>query len=364
MSDGEGLTDKTVKNYYKSVSEAINRAMRQRGVTQDNLVRDCENMEVAIAQSTISKIVNYTGKGHLSLIHIAAICQILKIDMNEVLPLRGKDYSAVSKEYKYDDAVLNETLIEDPNHSAFLGYWGRTFDIFFFPTISSESGILKGTLSLTNENDAYCGAAVNLKMPKDGMEKKYAGRMLVSLQQQACYINLVSKRLGEMCSLYFFHRFFSETSLKVRMAVAVTICAGDDRRPTMHRVVICEQGIINTDDEEQMHFIGSQLLLNDSQIWVKEQDLQNIGKDPRFTKIVDEMVKRKLARPDEEGAKYICFEESDILKLPNCEFHDIAEVIGLMRRKGDYKRYNKIGSKADAMLYKYLFEKDTTKTYS
>ncbi len=352
MPDSEHLHEDAVSRYYSAVSDSIKKAMKKQGITQELLVRECERLGIPIVQGTVSKIVNYRGKGHLSLIYIAAICQNLKLNMNEVLSLKGEDYSvAISNEYKYEDIVQSETLIENPRHSAFQGYIEKEFDLFFFPTISSESGILKGTLSLAKVNDEYCGASVILDVPKKGTQKTYTGRMLISLQQQACYINLVSKRLGEMCSLYFYHRFFSESSLKVRLAVAVTVCAGDDRRPTMHRVVICEKGVIHTD--EQMSFIESQLLLNDSKIRISENELGAIGKEGQFTKIVEDI--KRLARPN-EGTTYYQFEESDILKIPDHSFQEIAEIISRMRKTENSKRYNKIGDKADAMLYKYLFK--------
>ncbi len=369
MSDIEQFTEETVKDYYESVSNAINRAMKQQKITQEALVRRCERLGINIVQSTVSKIINYAiaKKGHLSLVYIAAICQVLKINMNEALPIKGKDYSVLfSKEKKYDDVIQNETLIENPDHSAFYGYVDESFDIFFFPTISSESEILHGTLSLTREDDEYCGAEVTLYIPNDHAEKNYSGRMLISLQQQACYINLVSKRLGELCSVYFFHRFFSETSLKARLAVAVTISAGDDRRPTMHRVLICnrkhgkikinDKGII--EDEKQRHFIESQLLLNDSELRIAVEEWNALGEDSRFKELITEIKNKKLARPP-EGKLYYTFEETDILKLPNYDFEKIAELIALMRINAGYARYNKIGAKSEEMLFKRLFSNDT-----
>ena len=70
------------ERYYQIISESIHREIRQRGVTQ-GWIKDeiLTRLGITIAQSTISKIINYKGKGHLSLIFVAAICQVLDLDM-------------------------------------------------------------------------------------------------------------------------------------------------------------------------------------------------------------------------------------------------------------------------------------------
>jgi hypothetical protein len=345
----------TISNYYASISKRLKAVMKQRDITQEFLVKKCtENLNIPFGQSTASKIINYKGKGHLSLVYVVAICQIMGLDMNEYLAIKGVDYSdfitdnADISEYSHTEVGRSETLISKPDHSAFNGYVGYEFDLFFLPTISSEHGLIEGTLSLFNKDNNYCGTHLSIPIKTGRKTKEYYGKMLISLQQQACYINLVSDRLGELCSIYFRHRFFSDSSLKVRLATAITISAGDSKRPTMHRVAVCEKNIVKT--KEQRDFLESQLLLNDSQIVIAEEDFEYLSaSSPDLYAAI-----KNLARP-KDGKKYYVFEESDIQKMPDTSFSAIMEIIGQLRRKAGYKKYNKIGAKPDETLFKFLF---------
>ncbi len=342
----------TRKEYYKKIKKYFNDAMSKMKYTQTKLKEECEKRGVKVSQGTISKVLSLKddekNDSSISLVLATAICDILELDMNTVLSLEtpyAMDARKMSEMEKMEeDLPTSETLIADPKHSAFRGYLDETLDIYFYPTISYQNDILKGKLSFVNEGDRLC--RVTMTIMTEPRNKVYTGKLLISLQQNACYCVLSSKELGEIGTIFFRHRFFSGSTLKIRLAVCSTISAGDSRRPTIHRMMMCRQGEIQT--EGQMRLIASQLLLNDSQIRIGVRELDKLAQNGG----IFESIKEK-ARAKEEVVR---IEESDVLKMDGYSFDEIVDAISLMRLHSfDPQRYNKSSAKSDDILFKYLF---------
>ena len=340
----------TVSAYYGRVAEQISRALVDRGMTQKHLAKECESrFGIEISQSTISKIRNSEG-GHMSAVFVCAICQVLEINLTSVLSLQGEDYGGDSESAAFlpvggepESGAGSETLIRDPRNDAFIGYIDKEYDIFYWSTNSNENQLVHGTMALSNHEDQYCKVYLCL----DGKRQEYAGRMAISLQQQACYCTVESRRLGEQWSFVFYHRFFFEDSLKVRLAAVCGVSAGDARRPTVQRMLICGQGVIG-EDRQRRDFVAAQLLMNNAKIIVPEKKYDRLQKD--------EDLHRLLAKLEREPEPFYVFDESEIRILPGYEFNQLADAIARLRMSSIAHHYNKIGGKADELLYKYLFK--------
>ncbi len=174
--------------------------------------------------------------------------------------------------------------------------------------------------------------------------------MIISLQQSACYCIVSSPALSEVSSLFFYHRFFSDSNLQVRMAVASTICAGDSRRPTIHRMLICEPGTIS--NAARVEFAAAQLLLNDAQIRISEKRFNELAETNEQLAGLFGSIKGKIRSAE----NVFTIEESDILTIPGYGYAQLVEAITKLRLNTDVQRYNKVGSKCDNMLYRYLFK--------
>ena len=339
----------TSATYYKRVAEEIRKTLEAQGKTQKYLTKECASkFGIEISPSTISKIVNSDG-GHMSMVFVSAICQILGIDLSSVLSIQGGDYGGSGEGEVFAppgsaiEPGVRENLIRDPRDNAFFGYVDRTYDIYFWPTTSDNNQLVHGTMELSNEGDKFCKVHICLDTGKP--VKEYFGQMVISLQQQACYCTVESRRLSERCSFVFYHRFFSEGALRARLAAVTTVSVGDARRPTMHRMAICEQGAV--DSSEKLAFIASHLLLNSSQIIVPEEKMERLRQD--------EDLRDLLKALERDGRRYYIFDESEIRLLPSQDFPSMANAITRLRASSTAQHYNKIGGKVDDFLYKYLF---------
>ena len=337
--------------YYKRVAEQINKALEDKGITQKHLAKECKTrFGIEIAQSTISKILHSEG-GHMSAVFVCAICQALEISLPGLPSIQSAESGGDSESAAFlpvggkGAPEARKTLISNPLDDAFFGYIGRTYDIFFWSTNSSENRLIRGTMTLSNEDDKRCRVDISLDTGKLPV-KEYHGHMVISLQQHACYCTVENQRIGERCSFVFYHWFFSQGSLQARLASVCTVSTGDARRPLMHRMAICEQGSV--DSKEKEDFVAAQLLLNNAQIIIPEEKMARLRQD--------EDMLRLLSQLDKQAKPFYVFEENEIRTLPDYEFNQLANAIAKLRISSASQHYNKIGGKADDFLYKYLFK--------
>ena len=341
----------TITAYYRRVAEQLNKAMGDKGISQKHLAKECKSrFGIEISQSTISKILHSEG-GHMSAVFVCAMCQVLDIGLPGVLGVQEADHGGDGESAAFPpmdgrpEPGVRETLLYKPTDSAFFGYIDRIYDIFFWSTGSSENKLICGTMELSNEGDEYCKVHIRLDTGRHPV-KEYVGRMAISLQQHACYCTVESRRLGERCSFVFYHRFFSQGAMQARLATVTTVSTGDSRRPTAHRMAICEKNAV--DSEQKKDFVAAQLLLNNSQIIIPEEKMGQLRQDGELRPLLE-----KLERP---GKPYYVFDESEIRMLPNQDFLPLANAISTLRLHSVAQHYNKVGGKADELLYKYLFK--------
>ena len=339
----------TISAYYRRVAEQISKALEDRGITQKHLAKECKSrFGIEISQSTISKILHSEG-GHMSAVFVCAICQVLQISLPGVPDIGDGGGESVGAAFLpvggEGEPGVRETLIRDPRDDAFFGYIDRVYDIFYWSTNSNEYRLIRGAMSLTNEDNKRCGVHICLDTGKLPV-KEYRGHMVISLQQQACYCAVESRRLGERCNFVFYHRFFSQGAMQARLASVCTVSVGDARRPTAHRMAICEQGAVDTKEKEA--FVAAQLLMNNSQIIITEEKYRHL--------LEEEAQDGPLTKLGRQPTPYFVFDESEIRKMPGYGFNQLADAITKLRTSSTAHHYNKIGGKADELLYKHLFK--------
>ncbi len=214
-----------------------------------------------------------------------------------------------------------------------------------YPTISYQTELIKGTLTFAKDMQAKL-CRVTMTIDANRVHKAYTGILRISLQQNAGYIVLSSRELGEISTIFFRHRFFSNESIKVRVGIASTICSGDSRRPTAHRAVLIESG--RELSAEDMKLLRSQLLLNDSQIRITRQNLEALM---QADGIYGDIMGRASA---EESV--VVFEENEVLLLQGYTFEQKAQAIAEMRLASfGAQRNNKSSAKSDDLLFRRLF---------
>ena len=347
--------NKFAEDYCEEIVERIKKILERRGISQGTLAA-----KSGLGQSTVSKFL--AGDTRVSLIHIAKICRALEIDPGEILSL----VSAGERKESGNEILEtweNDMLICDPSHPAFKGYM-RDFEVFFNSTISSENKILHGKLSFQSSgNGRYCSAKLVLNTGKktiDGtpIQKKYRGKMIISLSMSACYCVLTEMEIGEICFIVFNHMFLFNEELACRMACVATVSSGGNKRPTMHRLLLSRKELdMENPESDDYKFVKGQLLLNTSDILIEKSSYEKMKKEE-----ADFTERSEIRDLLDEFERY--WERLDVYRIDeaklrnaNCEMEEKIRLISLLRKYSMSERYNKISTKTDEHIYHYLESK-------
>lgn len=162
----------------------------------------------------------------------------------------------------------------------------------------------------------------------------------------SCYCLLENEQIGELCFIVFRYLYLNNEKLKCRVGVVATASAGDNRRPTMHRMLICRGGI----SDEKLEILKAQLLLNTSDILISKKNLERLRSQEGmpFPKEVAELFDTAI-----HAEEYYRLSEFQIKSL-DLDLEDRLRAICLLRNMSTAPKYNKVGSKTDELVFDYL----------
>lgn len=336
-------------NYNRKVLDRIQNELTKKKITQKKLAQLCN-----LSQPTISKLLN--GSTPLTLKFLYNLCNILNISIDELLSsgdtLTDKlsNIQAELQNTIYDNFhTENEAIVSDPTQYPFKGILGSYY-FYCNPTISSETNLLKGILELNrssrNEKN-FCSCKLSLYTGKYDINgkkeiKTYTGMMLISLPMQSCYCILSCDESAEYTFLLFHHMFLIKADLACRIAAVLTTSAGSHRRPTMEKAILSRTELSDKDLQK----IEGQLKMNSSSIKIKETD---------FNQHVLNDLPNDISLPDCEKVYFI--EESDI-KSSQLSADEQFKLINKLRKYSIEKRYAKISTHADDILYNFITNKN------
>lgn len=349
--------------YYSSVSKKLQKLYIHKGFSLSELSKKCKRLGLDIDTTTISKIFNFkavtAGKRptSMSLVNIVTLCNVLDADINQVLSIEQRNMNVDELLHEGTSGAKDnvESFIFNPKASAFHGYLGRYY-CYFHSTISGEDSIIHATLDLSHNLatdqcdaefriDTLCEQESTIDWSDDNNKKIYTGRMVISIQQSSCYCILTNPRIGEVCMFTFHHRFFNSQDMQCRLAATVTVSAGDNRRPTMHRLLLCRREL----SEKELQDIRPQLRMNSSKIIVSQQ-------------AVDKLIENQLLSPETIEALhtigatgYYKFHESLIKDLSISPVEKRRDICAL-RGSSEVREYAKVGKDADTLVHQMLFK--------
>jgi hypothetical protein len=353
------LVDTFSDYFYSEVAGRLRNIIMEKNIKQEDITKKCKDFGLVISQSTISKILKYKEyldknrrPPSISLSHVVGICKVLEIETSAVLAIEKKDFNldAVLKnsdKFKADSSKQIESFIFNPEEDAFKGYLGEYY-CYFHPTISTENTLLRGKISFAPDaSKKECEAKLTLftnDRDHNGeiIKKYYHGRLIISLPQSSCYCVLSSAELGEINMFTFHHRYFHGSQMYCRLAATVTTSAGDTRRPTMHRMFICRENVMDKLGED-FEILISQLLLHNSEMLIRKDNLPS-----GLPKEIE-----KLIREETPVTEYYSFRESKLYDVNIDDFERLKAIFRL-RQASASPKYNKIGSKSDEITYHFL----------
>ncbi len=349
------MKEKITMEYYTEVARRLKRIVKEKKMTEGDIVRKCRANGFSISQGAVSKLlsVNRSPNSSITLINCVQVCKALDVPVEAVLD-HTRDGGALFDSIRaaQEGGSKRMPLVYNTEEDEFKGYLGL-YHTYFFPTISAEDGLLHGELTFERSSSGeYCAARYKLdtgKLDGDGHPicKLYEGELIVSVRMNACYCSLCNTRIGEICFLTFHHMYLNNEALCCRLAAAVTVSAGDNRRPAMHRVLLSRREL----REEELAVIKSQLLLNSTDILISTRSYEELCQNGLLPgeMLDDEHFIRTL--PKEE---YYSISESHIRAL-HLTRDEKVEALCALRGKSFSPKYNKIGSKCDEVIFEYLY---------
>ncbi len=342
------------EEYNNKIVAAINKKMKELYITQKHLSKLSK-----ISQPTLSKLLS--GKSKFTVEQIARISMSLQVDVSEFVSFKKMDLNFNSEVYSTNFIPENDSLVCNVDRSAFKGYVGNKYYIYFYSTISSETKMIHGEFTFFNSDENRCKITLKIytgKIDVSGKKitKNYTGDMIISIPLSSCYCILINQEIGEMCFLTFHHMFLFSQDMICRMGAVLTTSSGENRRPTLHRMIISKCEFNLDEDSEDVSFLKGQLKLNDSKIVISKSafdDLINNDNIKNRDDIINFLNKFSFLASKEE---YYTIDES---KLLDSTIPVLTKVqgISLLREFSVTYKYNKISTKADEFLFEYISNK-------
>lgn len=244
----------------------IREVLEKRGITQVELLRNCQKLGYHISQPEISKL--YGGKIHLTLYQLAAFSEVLGIPTDCLL-----DEEAVFRRLN----VSERGFIVRPSDEAFRGYLGTYFTIFH-STSMQEDKILRGEMEFSASGSGdICEARFHLDTGEKNLDgkpvlKNYQGQLLISGRMNVAYCLLMNEEIGEISLIEFRHRNFFVRQAEARLGLVITVSAGDKKVPVTQRIFLSRKQIPESKIEAFVPF----LKLEPQDFLVRKDELERL----------------------------------------------------------------------------------------
>lgn len=336
-------------NYNSKIVLKVNQKIKKMHITQKEL-----SLSTGISQSTLSKLL--ANKSKFTVEQLLKISIALQTDISEFASFENGTRNSV--ENMYSSLVENDNLVCDTKRTAYKGYLNNEYSIYFYPTISSEDKLIHGKLRIYDTDENRCKINFKLYTGKidiagEKITKNYTGDMIISIPLSSCYCILINQSIGEMCFLIFHHMFLFNHDMMCRVGAALTTSSGENRRPTLHRMIISKYDFDMQDDSPDLHFLKGQLKLNDSKIIISKTALEDLKRYALKNNLEEFQTFfssfETLSLPDE----YYVIDENKLLDS-TISISTKVQCISLLREKSISNKYNKISTKSDEYLFKYL----------
>lgn len=169
----------------------------------------------------------------------------------------------------------------------------------------------------------------------------------------AAYCTLFNKEIGEICYFVFRYTQINYEKLMCRLAIVITVSAGDNRLPTAHRMLLCRKELGSILD----NYLSGQLHLNGSDILLEPENVKLMKDDPNMPQWFRDNFSQFIS---ETTLQYYRAQEL-IVRASHAPRKDKDAFICLLRKYSAAPKYTKIGIKADEFVYELLknYESET-----
>lgn len=233
------------KEFEDAVWNRMKELIKENRIKQSQLVQKCKEIGMPVTQPELSKL--YSGTKKVNLYELTAISKALDVPIDFFV----SDFVPFQEDLLYNRE--SKKLISKADDEAFFSYFGEYY-IYYNTTAEQEDKVQCGKMVISKEKEGYCkvelliytGAYQN----KKELVKKYEGRMILTTLLSGAYIVLRNDSIGELCFMTMRHRTFTVKQVACRMALCLTIGAGENKLPTVHRMLLSRNKLL--DEQIQM----------------------------------------------------------------------------------------------------------------
>lgn len=340
-------------DYLKRIVSRIKKVMADQELNQADLIVRAEQHGYTIRQSTLSKILSDVAS--MSIVSIVQIANTLGIDLNDLFSESNSLDVRVHRDIQQKES--QSRLIRRADSPEMRPYL-NSYYTYFFPTPSSDEGILSGKLCFTPSDDkSKCIARFSFETGKFNSQskpivKKYEGDLILSNNLSAAYCTLINEEIGEISYILFHYMPILYEELRCRVALVLTSSAGSNRMPTAQRMIISKDALTS----DAIELLKGQLYLNESEILISKSGLEQFLKDKRL----DPSFKEYFCKTENDVSflglspvPYYLFDES-VIRGAFLKPEVKTSAINLIRQYSASPKYNKIGSKCDELVFKFI----------
>lgn len=340
--------------------------------TQDELCIKLKENGINVTQGTISKYLSVGGQSVPTSV-LLKLCVLFKIPFDflvnkvlsddEIQEITSRNYDLYAYEYKEKTEIENDieelyksinyytskTIITDPAHPLFNNLDGKYYG-YFFPTVKNENEILVSSIRISKVKNI---CKINLKLTVDEKKEKYKdyeGFMVIANKVNTCYCILKSSEIeGELCFLAFTYFGLNHNPLHCCMAEVLTVCSSQPKCPTVHRMLISSDEILDKD----LQIIKPHLYFNHSDILIETEKFMNFIDNYNLPEKAKSHI---LSMVSNEEKKFYSFNETFLtgtFKQVSLEDDALDFVTKLRDYSFTYKN-NKISPKLDKTVHDLL----------
>lgn len=233
------------KEFEDAVWNRMKDLTKEKNIKQSQLVQKCKEIGMPVTQPELSKL--YSGTKKVNLYELTAISKALDVPIDFFV----SDFVPFQEDLLYNRE--SKKLISKADDEAFFSYFGEYY-IYYNTTAEQEDKVQCGKMVISKEKEGYCKVELSIYTGayknKKELVKKYEGRMILTTLLSGAYIVLRNDSIGELCFMTMRHRTFTVKQVACRMALCLTIGAGENKLPTVHRMLLSRNKLL--DEQIQM----------------------------------------------------------------------------------------------------------------
>lgn len=330
----------------------------ERGMSPNKLCDKIrEKNGVSVDRSTLSKFLSHPDEHNISISFLVSCAEVLGVTLDYLVKNEdGVEKSLLAIDSMSEDIEKSKVYFVSDPHNPFWEQYLQEYYCYYYSTVSAENkgddSLIKGKLKLSKAAE-WCRAELKIdtkRKDRDGktIYKKYVGVAILCQATGTIQCNMRDDSIGECCYLIFRYAQINFTKQACRIAEVLSTSSKPEKRyPVVHRMVLSKEEI----EEDDWKLLKSHLLLNYSQISIKEKELELLGKENDvYGKIVEEIRKN-----DCEKVRMIKERKlREILEKQKWQEGEIAKFISEVRYRSEAYRYNKVSPRGDANLWNVL----------